>query len=64
MKITSVEISVFELPMYPTVTQVVPVGDPADLRWQQAFPKGGPVPVQVMQVMTDEDINGICTVGD
>ncbi len=64
MKITSIEISVFELPMYPTITQVVPVGDPAELRWQQAFPKGGPVPVQVMQVITDEGINGICTVGD
>ena len=64
MKITSVEISVFELPMYPTITQVVPVGNPADLRWQQAFPKGGLVPVQIMQVITDEGINGICTVGD
>ena len=64
MKITSVEISVFELPMYPIVTQVVPVGNPSELRWQQAFTKGGAVPVQVMQVMTDENINGICTVGD
>ncbi|HBR65225.1 MAG: hypothetical protein NZ820_05245 [Dehalococcoidia bacterium] len=64
MEITSVEISVFELPMYPIVTQVVPVGNPSELRWQQAFPKGGSVPVQVMQVMTDEGIHGICTVGD
>lgn len=50
--------------MYPIVTQVVPVGNPSELRWQQAFPKGGSVPVQVMQVMTDEGIHGICTVGD
>ncbi len=64
MKITSVEISVFELPMYPSATQVKSVGNPADLRWQQAFPKGGPVPVQIMKVSTDEGINGICTVGD
>ena len=64
MRITSVEISVFELPMYPIVTKVAPVGNPSELRWQQAFPKGGVVPVQVMQVMTDEGINGICTVGD
>ena len=64
MEITSVEISVFELPMYPIVTQVVPVGNPSELRWQQVFPKGGSVPVQVMQVMTDEGIHGLCTVGD
>ncbi len=64
MRITSVEISVFELPMYPVVTQVIPVGNPSELRWQQAFTKGGAVPVQVMQVITDEGINGICTVGD
>ena len=64
MEITSVEISVFELPMYPIVTQVVPVGNPSELRWQQVFPKGGSVPVQVMQVMTNEGIHGICTVGD
>ena len=64
MKITSVDISVFELPMYPTITKVVRVGNPADLRWQQAFPTGGRGPVQIMQVITDEGINGICTVGD
>ena len=64
MKITSVEISVFELPIYPVLTKVVPVGNPSELRWQQAFPKGGAVPIQIMQVITDEGINGICTVGD
>ena len=64
MKITSIEISVFELPIYPVLTKVVPVGNPSELRWQQAFPKGGAVPIQIMQVITDEGINGICTVGD
>ena len=64
MKITSVEISVFELPMHPAVTQLISVGHPSKYRWQQAFPKGNQVPVQVMQVITDEGVNGICTVGD
>jgi L-alanine-DL-glutamate epimerase-like enolase superfamily enzyme len=64
MKIESIEISVFELTMYPATTQVVEFGSAYDSRWKQAFPSGGDVPVQVIKVVTDEDVEGICTVGD
>ncbi len=64
MKIESIEISVFELPMYPAVTSVVEFGSPPGTRWKQAFPSGGDVPVQVIKVVTDEGLDGVCTVGD
>ncbi|MBT4125477.1 MAG: hypothetical protein HOJ22_03430 [Chloroflexi bacterium] len=64
MKITSIEISVFELPMYPATTQIVPNSSLDDNRWKPAFLEGGDVPVQVMRVFTDEGIDGVCTVGD
>lgn len=64
MKITAIEISVFELPMYPATTQVVEINPAPNLRWRQAFLEGGPVPVQVIRVFTDEGIDGVCTVGD
>jgi len=64
MKITAIEISVFELPMYPATTQVIETASSPNLRWRQAFGSGGPVPVQVIRVSTDEGIDGICTVGD
>ncbi|MDP6667008.1 MAG: enolase C-terminal domain-like protein, partial [Dehalococcoidia bacterium] len=64
MKIDSIEISVFELPMYPATTQVIEIGTPSALRYRQAFPAGAPVPVQVMRVVTDEGVDGVCTVGD
>jgi L-alanine-DL-glutamate epimerase-like enolase superfamily enzyme len=64
MKITSIEISVFELPMYPATTPIVPYGSPESPRWKPAFPEGGNVPVQVIRVFTDEGIDGTCTVGD
>ena len=64
MKIESIEISVFELPMYPSVTRVVEFGSSSTPRWKQAFPPGGDVPVQVIKVLTDQGIEGVCTVGD
>ena len=64
MKIESIEISVFELPMYPTTTQIVEFGAPSGSRWKQAFPSGGDVPVQVIKVVTDEGVEGVCTAGD
>ncbi|MEE8045875.1 MAG: hypothetical protein V3T49_03450, partial [Dehalococcoidia bacterium] len=64
MKITSIEISVFELPMYPATTQVIEIEPAPNLRWKKAYPTRDPVPVQVMRVYTDEGIDGICTVGD
>jgi len=64
MKITAIEVSVFELPIYPATTRVIETSPAPYLRWQPAFPAGGPVPVQVLRVSTDEGIDGICTVGD
>ncbi len=64
MKIESIEISVFELPMYPRVTTVVEFGSSTDPRWKQTFPVDGNVPVQVIKVVTDDGIEGVCTVGD
>ncbi|MBP39636.1 MAG: enolase C-terminal domain-like protein [Dehalococcoidia bacterium] len=64
MRIEAIEISVFELPMHPGTTQIVEFGKPGRRRWKQAFPNGGKVPIQVMKVTTDEDVVGVCTVGD
>ena len=64
MKIESIEISVFELPMYPSVTNVVEFGSSMSPRWKQTFPTGENVPVQVIRVVTDEGLEGVCTVGD
>jgi hypothetical protein len=64
MKIESIEISVFEFPMYPTTTQIVEFGVPSGSRRKQAFPSGGDVPVQVIKVVTDEGVEGVCAVGD
>jgi len=40
MKIESIEISVFELPIYPRVTGVVEFGSSTDRRWKQFEKKG------------------------
>jgi len=64
MKITAIEISVFELSIHPATTRVIETSPAPNLRWRQAFQDGGPVPVQVMRVSTDEGIDGVCTVGD
>jgi len=50
--------------MYPTTTQIVEFGAPSGNRWKQAFPSGGDVPVQVIKVVTDEGVEGVCTAGD
>jgi L-alanine-DL-glutamate epimerase-like enolase superfamily enzyme len=63
-KIESIEISVFEIPMYPAVTRVIEAESTPETRWRRAFPSGGPVPVQVIRVMTDDGVEGVCTVGD
>ena len=64
MKIQSIEISVFELPMYPATNQVIEAESTRETRWRWAFRSGGPVPVQVIRVMTDDGVDGVCTVGD
>ena len=64
MKITSIEISVFELPISPATTHLIESAPAPDLRWKPEFLGGAPVPVQVIRVSTDEGIDGVCTVGD
>jgi L-alanine-DL-glutamate epimerase-like enolase superfamily enzyme len=66
MKIESIEISVFEFPMYPPTFSVVDGGSTPETRWRRVFleDRGGDVPVQVIRVITDEGVEGICTVGD
>ncbi|NQW18104.1 MAG: hypothetical protein HQ478_11535 [Chloroflexi bacterium] len=64
MKIESIEISVFELPMYPASTRLIESESTSGSRWQRAFPTGGPVPIQVIRVTTNEGVEGVCTVGD
>jgi L-alanine-DL-glutamate epimerase-like enolase superfamily enzyme len=64
MKIESIEISVFELPMYPETTAVIETVAASGTRWQRAFLGGGDVPVQVIRVTTDDGVDGVCTVGD
>lgn len=64
MKITSIEISVFELPISPATTHLIESAPAPDLRWKPEFLGGDPVPVQVIRVSTDEGIDGVCTVGD
>lgn len=60
MKIESIELSVFELPMYrPTM----PAGESVRLM-QKSGSSPSLVPVQVIRVRTDNGIEGVCTVGD
>ena len=66
VKITEVEISVFEVPMYPPLTDVVEITSQTQKKWKQSFSFSGAeaVPIQVMKVRTDEGIEGVSTVGD
>ena len=64
MKIESIEISVFEIPMFPATTQVIEAESTRETPWRRAFPSGGPVPVQEIRVITDEGMEGVCTVRD
>lgn len=64
MKITSVEISVFEIPIHPWTFAVTGTGEGSSFRWQRGPARGGPVPYQVMRVTTDEGVDGVCSVGD
>jgi L-alanine-DL-glutamate epimerase-like enolase superfamily enzyme len=64
MKIDSIEISVFELPMYRSTIRAAAAnidGRPPALG---ALASNGLVPVQVIRVRTDDGVDGVCTVGD
>ena len=64
MKIESIEISVFELPMYRSTIRAMNTGTASAPRWQSSSASSGLIPVQIIHVKTDEGVEGICTVGD
>lgn len=64
MKIEFIEISVFELPIQPAVISVVETGTPLAPRWGRILASDGLIPVQVIRVVTDDGVEGVCTVGD
>ena len=64
MKIDSIEISVFELPMYRSTIRAMRPETDSGPSWQASSASYGLVPVQVIRVKTDEGVDGICTVGD
>ncbi|MQG56413.1 MAG: hypothetical protein FI709_00660, partial [SAR202 cluster bacterium] len=64
MKIESIEISVFELPMYRSTIRAMNTGADSTPRWQNSTASSGLAPVQVIRVRTDDGVDGVCTVGD
>lgn len=64
MKIDAVAISVFELPTNTAICAMREVPYGARTRWQQQAHSHQPDTVHVLHVVTDEGIEGMCTVGD
>ena len=64
MKITSIEVSCFELPDAPRTFGLTGEIAPRGRWWKLTRFGSGPVPFQVMRVKTDADLEGVCTVGD
>ncbi|MCH7801014.1 MAG: hypothetical protein IIC24_05645 [Chloroflexi bacterium] len=64
MKIDSIEISVFELPMYRSTIRSMETETESGPPWLGASASSGLVNVQIIRVRTDEGVDGICTVGD
>ena len=64
MKITSIEVSCFELPDGPRTFRLSGKAEPRGTRWKLTRFETGPVPIQVMRVKTDAELEGVCTVGD
>ncbi len=64
MKIESIEISVFELPMYRSTIRAMNTGASVAPRWQNSNASSDLVPVQVIRVRTNDGVDGVCTVGD
>ncbi len=60
MKITSVTLSVFELTAVTRRFRLEPDG----ARWKTAFEPRGREQIHVLHVMTNEGLEGVCTVGD
>ncbi|MDP7534300.1 MAG: hypothetical protein QGI88_11095, partial [SAR202 cluster bacterium] len=64
MKIESIEISVFELPMYRSTIRAMNTGASVAPRWQNSNASSDLVPMQVIRVRTNNGVDGVCTVGD
>ncbi len=64
MKITAINLSVFDLPAVTRRFRLADEDHPSRLRWRQDFEPRGRETVHVLHVVTDEGLEGVCTVGD
>ncbi|MEE3258533.1 MAG: enolase C-terminal domain-like protein [Candidatus Latescibacterota bacterium] len=64
MKITAVKLSVFELPTNTARFDLEQVPYGHRTRWQSRPHSRSETPIHVLHVLTDEGLEGICTVGD
>jgi L-alanine-DL-glutamate epimerase-like enolase superfamily enzyme len=64
MKITAIKLSVFELPTNTALFDLEQVPYGRRTRWQSRAHSRIDAPIHVLHVLTDEGLEGICTVGD
>ena len=64
MKITAIKLSVFELPATTPLFDLEQVPYGHRTRWQACGHRRAEAPIHVLHVLTDEGLEGICTVGD
>ena len=64
MKITAIKLSVFELPSTTPLFDLEQVPYGHRTRWQARSHRRAEAPIHVLHVLTDEGLEGICTVGD
>ena len=64
MKITAIKLSVFELPATTPLFDLEQVPYGHRTRWQARGHRRAEAPIHVLHVLTDEGLEGICTVGD
>ncbi|MEM7032802.1 MAG: enolase C-terminal domain-like protein [Chloroflexota bacterium] len=64
MKITSISLSIFEIPTNTPYFNLQQEEVKADRRWRRQHHSSPPEEIQVLHVQTDESIEGVCTVGD
>ena len=64
MKIAAIKLSVFELPATTPLFDLEQVPYGHRTRWQACGHRRAEAPIHVLHVLTDEGLEGICTVGD
>ena len=64
MKVTAINISVFDLPSNTALFDLEEVPYGRRTRWQSRSQGRAGSEIHVLHVLTDEGIEGICTVGD